>query len=188
MGHIDNAFIRVSINSLEVLTPDVGTKPRPHAPKFLLRRTSYLAKSFNTFRSNSSKWEYTYPFAEHISHLVSSYRSSVTYVCVSVESAFVGTTKSTLELHNALYNNARNILHVHTFLQMSCSKPRLFNIGTRECGRVSYLFYSYFLFIYLYFIISLRIPSGCIHNCSECLHPLVTPWLRANTKTHYFES
>lgn len=34
----DNAFIRGSINSLQVRTPDVGTKPQPHAPKYLLLR------------------------------------------------------------------------------------------------------------------------------------------------------
>ena len=122
MGHIDNVCIRGS-NSLEVRTRDVGTKPQPHAPKYLLQRAFCLAQSFNKFRSNSSKWEYTYLLAEHISHLVSSHGSSVIYVFVSVKSAFVGTTKSTLELHNALCNIEQNILHVHTFLQLCCSKP-----------------------------------------------------------------
>jgi len=144
MGHIDNAFIRGSVNSLDVRTPDLGTKPRSHAPKYLLFfvwRASYVAQSLNKFRSNSSKWEYTYLLAEHIFHLISSHGSSVTYVCVSVKSAFVGPTKSTLKLHNALHNIAQNIFaFTYIFLQMSCSRPRLFSIGTRGCGKVSHFF------------------------------------------------
>jgi hypothetical protein len=31
-------------------------------------------------------------------------------------SAYIRTTKSTTELHNALYNIAQNIWHMHTFL------------------------------------------------------------------------
>jgi hypothetical protein len=37
------------------------------------------------------------------------YAMYIYYVCVSVKSAFVRTTKSTLELHYALYNIAQNI-------------------------------------------------------------------------------
>jgi hypothetical protein len=132
--YIDNAFIWESINSLEVRTPDVGTKPRSHAPMYLLRRASYLAQSLNKFRRNSSKWEYTYLLAEHISHLVSSHGSSVTYVCVSVKSAFVGTTKSTLELHNALYNSTQNILHAVAYPEIFFGGVQQIQLRTERTG------------------------------------------------------
>jgi hypothetical protein len=63
-------------------------------------------------------------------------------VCISVKSAFVKTTKSTRSLHNALYNNAQNILHIHTrtFLKMSGFQRGRSNRATRGYGSVSHVF------------------------------------------------
>jgi hypothetical protein len=43
--------------------------------------------------------------------------------------AFARTTKSTLQLRNALCNVAQNVLHIHTFLKSSFFQPRRFNRG-----------------------------------------------------------
>jgi len=40
------------------------------------------------------------------------------YVCMSVQSASVGTTESTLYLHKVLCDIAQNIFHIHAFLRM----------------------------------------------------------------------
>jgi len=39
------------------------------------------------------------------------------FVCISVKSAFFRTIKSTLLLHNVLYNIAQNVLLIHTFFE-----------------------------------------------------------------------
>ena len=50
-------------------------------------------------------------------------------MCACVKSIFVRVTKSTLQLHNALYNIAQNILNIHKFLKMNCSQPQQSNRG-----------------------------------------------------------
>jgi len=42
---------------------------------------------------------------------------------------FIRTTKSTLHLHNALYNMAQTILHTHIFFKVICFRPWRFSRG-----------------------------------------------------------
>jgi hypothetical protein len=60
---------------------------------------------------------YVYTFIYVYNTLIHSQYIYIYYVCVSVQTVFFKTIKPTLQLHNALYNTAQNILHLHTFFK-----------------------------------------------------------------------
>lgn len=81
-----------------------------------------------------------------------------TYVCLSVKSAFVRTTKSTLQSCKALYIIAQNILHMHSF-ENGCFQPRrLKRQHVDAIGCCTFLSGPISMFVFDI----VQIPSACI--------------------------
>lgn len=64
-----------------------------------------------------------------------------TICIISIKSAFVRSTKPTLQLHNMPYNIAQNILHIHIFWKSFDSEHSDSTEATRGWVRVSHIFW-----------------------------------------------
>ena len=76
------------------------------------------------------------------------YTVYICYVCLSLKSAFVRTTKSLLQLHNALYNIAESFLHTHTFLKLfpTTAVQQRQHVGVINCCKFFSRLISIFVF------------------------------------------
>jgi hypothetical protein len=106
-------------------------------------------------------------------------------LCLSITSTFVRTPKSTLELHNAMYNIAENISYMHVFFKLSGFQPCQFKQRQHIDLVWSTTFFSR-LFSISFFDI-LQIHSESIQICSGCIAPTCTP-LAAGLIKCYVES